>query len=247
MRKKRFVPCNNKFTIIELLIVVALIAILVTLLLPSLNSARRKAQTVLCIGQLKGIVQGVVSYTVDSDDWLPLVSEWSGQLVSKKYLPVPEAKYKMMGGAAAFKIRCAMICPSIPTPSTCSMWPAGIPENEWSPSNYVPSVSTMDWGEGHRTNGWGWRQQTEPLQKISRTRASSVMFGEFGYTGQNGSVQNNIGIFYYYQKVSSNPSSSLFFQHSPFTINLAFFGGSIGSFRFPADVEIFNQDFSRKR
>ena len=59
------------FTLIELLIVVAIIAILAALLLPALNKAKRSALTADCASQLRNISYAYLQYTVDYQDWLP--------------------------------------------------------------------------------------------------------------------------------------------------------------------------------
>ncbi len=66
---------NSKktFTLIELLIVVAIIGILMSMLLPSLSKARRAAKTAVSINNLKQIYLGSIQY-VNSNDGLFFVT-----------------------------------------------------------------------------------------------------------------------------------------------------------------------------
>jgi prepilin-type N-terminal cleavage/methylation domain-containing protein/prepilin-type processing-associated H-X9-DG protein len=62
---------RNAFTLIELLIVIALIAILAALLLPSLAKAKQSAKGVGCISNLRQWGQATHLYTTDNEDLLP--------------------------------------------------------------------------------------------------------------------------------------------------------------------------------
>ena len=64
------IPICRKFTLLELLIVIAIIAILASMLLPALNRARTSAQTAACTGQVKQLVTANAMYMGDFDDWI---------------------------------------------------------------------------------------------------------------------------------------------------------------------------------
>ena len=58
---------KKMFTLIELMVVIAIIAILMSLLLPSLGKARKKSQQVVCTNTMKQMNTALHIYTTDND------------------------------------------------------------------------------------------------------------------------------------------------------------------------------------
>ena len=64
----------SNFTLIELLITIAIIAILAGMLLPALNAAREKAGALSCLSTLSNFGKMSMLYQNDFDGWCPAIN-----------------------------------------------------------------------------------------------------------------------------------------------------------------------------
>lgn len=80
------------FTLIELLVVVAIIALLISILLPSLKSAREQARAVVCGQNLRDMANSLHTYFGANQDWIPGVNT-SGVALSAVLTGSPEPLY----------------------------------------------------------------------------------------------------------------------------------------------------------
>jgi prepilin-type N-terminal cleavage/methylation domain-containing protein len=66
---------RGAFTLIELLVVVAIIAVLMSILLPSLRDAREQAKRVYCANNLRNIWTGILMYSYEYNDHVPFMED----------------------------------------------------------------------------------------------------------------------------------------------------------------------------
>lgn len=87
------------FTLVELLVVIGIISVLIAILLPSLNKARRQAATIQCQSNMRSIALGLIQYANDNKShniigWItpggtngyPDGWGWAGELMFQGYV-----------------------------------------------------------------------------------------------------------------------------------------------------------------
>ena len=97
LRTKSFPRAVFDFTLIELLLVIAVISILSAMLLPALGRAKERAREIQCAGNLKQSNLSVMQYRGDYNDWFwspnastisegTLTAYWSAKLRNNAYI-----------------------------------------------------------------------------------------------------------------------------------------------------------------
>ena len=99
------------FTLVELLVVIGIIALLISILLPSLNRARDSANGVKCLSNMRQIGLGFVQYVNDSKGAMPYVARdngWKPWSARNYGNPSPAAAGTELGDAQRFNFHRAM-------------------------------------------------------------------------------------------------------------------------------------------
>jgi prepilin-type N-terminal cleavage/methylation domain-containing protein len=130
------VSLRRGFTLIEVLVVVAIIALLVAILLPSLARAREQAKMLMCAGHLKEFSKALSMYVIEYKDKLPgpmhpaIMTDTANTNPFQKtfYLPAMLRKYFSENSRGSGSMTDAIArCPSYPIPNDAfmSIWGTG--------------------------------------------------------------------------------------------------------------------------
>ena len=174
----------GSFTLIELLIVIAIIAILAGMLLPALNQARRKARSNKCASNLKELSREILLYSDDCDGYFLPVA-WS--VSNKEYWwgsILGSHGCKFLNATVGWKKGGVIHCPDEKTPSMTS-----------GSSNYRANSHFADYGMNHYvrkynvTTKWGKQSQLtqSPSQRmlLADGNVSKNWFVRIGCVGAN--------------------------------------------------------------
>lgn len=153
-------PKRSAFTLVELLVVVAIIATLIAIILPGLRAARESAKQVLCLSNERQIGVVVFEYALENDDYLMREvgvhrgPDWSR--VVRKVLT--------RGGGRKFADVGVFQCPSFP-----------IPDQSMLPNTYrvrEPAEQHLD----YVTNGFGRDGKSDQIEnKLTNIRRAAEL------------------------------------------------------------------------
>ncbi len=95
INRKTVIPLNNKFTIIELFVVIAIISILAAMLLPALKKAKDHANSISCLSSEKQLTMCHFNYAIDYQEWAMAAwdagasQRWYDVLMETEHIPLP--------------------------------------------------------------------------------------------------------------------------------------------------------------
>lgn len=111
--KTRFIA-RHCFTLVELLITIAIIAMLAALLLPALKNAKDASKSVMCKNNLKNLGMAFLNYSMDNNEYVvEYIFDgriWSGRIITQEYMGISDFE-PGYSHAGIPRVSTAAICP----------------------------------------------------------------------------------------------------------------------------------------
>lgn len=173
----------KRFTLVELLVVIAVIVILAALLLPVLAKAKEQGRKILCSNNLKQLARAAHMYVSDSDDYLMngtvtwqvgnCLSEW-GTLVSVYLYPDQLKSWNAYKCDASYDLLNRLAPSSVADVSTWQTLELNGFRYSWH------CYCNNAYGVNPYVVGWYFDQQWVKLSRLRNT--SAFLFAESGFT-----------------------------------------------------------------
>ncbi|MFA9478059.1 DUF1559 domain-containing protein [Phycisphaerales bacterium AB-hyl4] len=182
----------HAFTLIELLVVISIIAILISILLPTLSSARAQARRVQCASQMRQMSLALMLYAEDSSSWFPRI-HWAyanqfrgqgghGSVALRSYLGSPgRAVSDTSPEIGALSI---LLCPDRDTRLSDAYVNYNHGENMATTYRIVAGYGDREPLNGSGNwYGWAWQtwrhefSQATPLPRLSMIGATEIVLG----------------------------------------------------------------------
>ena len=172
-RACRYAAAGRGFTLVELLVVVAIIALLVSILLPSLGKAKEQTRMVVCMTNLKGLGVSFFQYTTKNNYWYPMASGYGG--VKPVWDTILQPHYQEYG---------LLHCPSDTLPRYYE--DRDIPQARRHPRSYAINLAVTHmgpswWGDANGYGGWygndRWPGGVHKATEVTKP-AETILLGE---------------------------------------------------------------------
>jgi prepilin-type N-terminal cleavage/methylation domain-containing protein/prepilin-type processing-associated H-X9-DG protein len=181
---------RNAFTLVELLVVIGIIAILISILLPTLRSVRRQANLLQCSSNMRQLTAAMIMYIQDNKGRFPAAEFstitgaypfgwwWPNELVRQNYIKAPGLSvYKKPNSSTTdkqFNANNVFKCPEgiEEVPGTAGDWPTDIRNNAWKIGNDtacakegfgIPSWYQLNCRNNSDTNRWPKGSRVTPF------------------------------------------------------------------------------------
>lgn len=229
---------GKKFTLLELLIVVSIIAILAGLLLPALNSARQKAITAQCSGNMKQFGLYSAFYSGDNDGFaVPNKIQAGAKLAYWYSLLMVYAssghtvQYTTYGAIPAKPFMKAFFCPKDIKPVTGSYYPESPPGMGYAiHRDNASDMATLKYARVTRpSQRVGFGEGTMTAQ-VSQLRTQTWMTPVLAYIHNTNMTRSNVKT-----TAGGNYGTDQLAMNLPGITNITFFDGHVS----PITLSIF--------